>query len=253
MPDPDDDALPRIAWDNALARAHLEASSAAPGHDAAFCCDGTLHRSWMPVGGGTHTLTATWDAPQTLTCWALYGHDLGQRGGRIRVEVDLGAGWRPFADEVAPAGSACLYRVVAAPVTTRRARIVVTAATAPRLAALFLGDDLVCSRGLQPGWTDPFLGQKQIVVPARSRSGLPLPGLVEDEYAEGQITLHDVELAWARERWAPFARFAQTGGFFLRWHPDAAPAYGSGAQIEEAACTRAGHVTVGLSCRLETA
>ena len=250
---PDDDILPRIAWDNALARAHLEASSTAPGHDVAFCCDGTLYRTWMPAAGGTHTITVRWDEPQVLTCWALYGHDLGRVGGSIRAEVDLGAGWVPFAGgAVVPVGSACVYRT-AHPVATSLARFVITAPQPPRLAALFLGSDLICESGLKPGWTDPVLGQRQIVVPARSRSGLPLPGIIEDEYAEGQITLNDVSLAWAQQQWAFFARAAQTSAFFLRWHPDAAPAYCSGAQIEESAFTRPEHVTVGLSCRMETA
>ncbi len=241
--------LPRLAWDNALAAATLAASSAAPGHDAAFACDGTLYRTWQPVGPGPHTLVATWPGPRRLTAWCVYGHTLGDVGGSIACEVDLGAGWVPFAGGPArPSGRECVYRT-ADPVTARQARFIVTG-EAPRIAVVFLGEDLILESGLRPGWADPQLGTTLDVAHATSRSGLALPTLVEDAFAEAKLTLADVSWAWAKAQWLPFKRHAQTGGFYLRWHDDEPPAYATQAQFEDDGFSQPGFVTVGCTCRL---
>ncbi len=244
--------LPRLAWDNALADATRTARSAAREHDAAFCCDGTLYRTWLPVGPGPHTLVATWPAPRRLTAWCCYGHTLGEVRGTIAAEVDLGAGWVPFAGgPVSPRASECLYRTSDA-VLASRARFVVTGDAPPRIAALFLGEDLVLDAGLRPGWTDPDLGQRLSVTHATSRTGIALPSLVDDEAAEGRITLAEVEWAWAKRHWLPFKRHAQTNAFFLRWHDDEAPSYVSQAVFDDEAFSRPGFVSLTCTGRMQT-
>ena len=137
------ESLPRIAWDNGLPAAVLTASSTAYGHDATFVCDDTLYRTWMPAAGGVQTLEAVWPTPRTLSCWACYGHDLGAKGATIACEVWTGGGWTPFGGSaVSPAGSECIYRIDA-PVVTDRARFIITAPLPPRIAALFLGQDIL--------------------------------------------------------------------------------------------------------------
>jgi hypothetical protein len=248
--DPIQGILPRIAWDNALAAGVLSASSVAPGHDPAFVADGTLYRTWMPAaGGGTETLEVAWPAARLLTTWCLYGHT---GIGSIGLEIWNGAIWLPVAGGPVLALQGCCYRTMD-PIPAQRARFVVTAAGPEpfRIASLFLGMDLICASGLRPGWVDPELGQMQQVVHATSRTGIPLPSIVEDEYLEGHLVLPDVPWTWARESWLPFKRHAQTRPFFLRWHDDALPAYCHSARMDEEQFTRPGMVTVGLTCRME--
>ena len=149
-------------------------------------------------------------------------------------------------------GSECIYRIDA-PVVTDRARFVITSGSQPpRIAALFLGQDFLCESGLRPGWTDPALGQRKRLVHATSRSGMPLPAVVEDEYHEGRLVLSDVPLEWAKSVWLPFKKACQTRPFFLRWHEDEAPCYCANVEFDEESFTRPGFLSVGLTARMVT-
>jgi hypothetical protein len=183
-----------------------------------------------------------------LTAWCLFGHSNIEV---ITCDIWNGAVWVPFAGgPVAPGG--CVYRT-ADPTPAQRARFLITGPDTLRIASLFLGADVICETGLRPGWVDPELGQQQQVVHATSRTGIPLPGIIEDEYLEGHLTLPDVSLAWAKHVWLPFKRHAQTKPFFLRWHDAAAPAYCHSARFDDEQFTRTDLVTVGLTCRMEVA
>jgi hypothetical protein len=213
--------------------------------------DGTLYRTWMPdpAATGDHWLEVAWPTPRSLTAWCLFGHTAV---AEIAAEVWNGAVWVPFAGgPVVPVG--CVYRTAAAPAVATRARFRVQGPATLRIASLFLGTDLVCAAGLRPGWVDPALGQQQQVVPATSRTGISLPGIVEDEFLEGRLQLPDVPLPWAKQHWLPFKRHAQTKPFWLRWHDDEAPAFCQGARFDDEAFSRPGLVSVGLTCRMEVA
>jgi hypothetical protein len=252
------EVLPRIAWKNESAHdATITASSVALGHDAMFAADGTLYRSWQPAAGGDQHLTVRWASPRAISTWCLYGHTLGQVGAGIRLNYwnTTSNSWQahPAGGQIFPEGGECMYRTGAAVMTTG-VQIQITGASAPpRIASFFAGNDMMCERGLALGFVDPQLGQKQVVVHATSRSGLPLPAIVEDEYLQGRFALSNVSLAWAKQTWLPFKRYAQTGPFFLKWNGDTQPAYCSGATFASEAFSQPGHVAVGFSARMATA
>lgn len=251
------DILPRIAWRNELQLdAIVTATSAALGHDPVFATDDTLYRSWEPAAGGSQQLTVQWLEPRAISTWCVYGHTLGRVGAGIGFAWwDAGDNlWRmhPAGGRIFPEDGTCVYRTGPTVVTTGVRFVITEATAAPRIAALFAGTDLVCERGLAPGFVDPHLGQRQVVVHATSRSGLPLPAIVEDEYLEGQFALANVTLGWAKTAWLPFKRHGQTRPFYLRWHDDEPPAYCSGAQFANEVFSRTGHVSVGFTARMAT-
>lgn len=247
------EVMPRIAWNNLLSSATLTASTTAFDHEVDFVADQRLYRTWKSAAGGEQIIEVRWTEPQVISCWCCYGHNIGQISGTIAAEIWNGDTWQPFGgDPIQPEGSACLY-VTDTPQTITRARFLITGDAPIIIASLFLGNDMICQRGVKPGWIDPQLGQKQVLIHSASRSGLALPAIVEDEFLEGQFTLQDVTLDWAKNIWLPFKRYAQTQPFFLRWHENEAPAYCSNAQFTAEAFTRPGHVSVGFRCRMETA
>ncbi len=242
--------LPRIAWNNVLSTATITPSSEELNHLAVFSCDDTLYRSWQPESDGTHTIEASWTGLQEITCWCMYGHGLGLTAGSLGLEYWNGFAWALFGNGfIAPNGSECLYEM-SEPIYTDRIRFVINSTPPSRIAALFVGNDLLCEEGLTPGWVDPTIGQKQKVVHATSRSGLALPSIIEDEFLTQRFTLKDVSMDWAMNKWLPFKQHCQTRPFFLWWNEQASPCYCSQATFENERYSRVGFVNVGFSARM---
>jgi hypothetical protein len=257
--DPASGDLPRFLYANALASATASASSTDAAADVAYATDGRLDRAWQPASGTTHTLRWDFAAPISLSAWGLHGHNLGLLPDvSVLAEYDGAAGWTPFTAAFAPIGTRSVYRCgQAVSAVAFRLTITHTGSTLPVLAAAMAGADLVCERGLQPGWEDPLLARQPRTRPAQARDGTPLPGSIEDARHQGAVQLQQVSADWAINSWLPFRRAcdgAQAPALFT-WAPATYPDHAcwcSGMQFDAVRLAGRGRCDVGVQARMDS-
>jgi len=204
---------PRIAWDSVLTDAEITSSDSTESDGGPEnVVDWLPWTFWRPIGSGPFVIEADLDGAQTITAWAMSGHDAV---GLVGMDTWDGAAWVVHSEVVKADDGLAVY-LTGDPVSTTKLRFRFAALS--HLAILWAGQDMVLPEGVGPGWTDPLLALRADVSPEISRGGIWLGTAVEKWDANLSIDLKNVAQEWALDYWLPFLRRCSTQPFFLHWN-----------------------------------
>lgn len=251
--------LPRILWDNGLLNASMAASSTAADSLVEYLTDDRLDRSWTPASGTSHTITGTFAAATAVSAMAIHGHNFGDlTTPSIVFEYDIGAGWVTAAGVASNIGTGTFYISFPA-VEADAVRLTIThgGSVLPSIAALSVGDEMICERGVQPGWADPLWSRAPKLRSNVSRNGVPLPGTIEDATHQGTFSLANMTAGFVESDWLPFRRACDGGQrpCFLTWARDTYPdhaCYCSAIIFSEITFASRGLCDASLTARMDT-
>jgi hypothetical protein len=205
--------LPRIAWDSVLDDATISTSGTTEDDgEAANAADWLPWTFFRPTGSAPYSLEAVLDGTQSVSAWAMAGHD---GTGAIAMDYWNGAAWVEHSTATGVGDSAVLY-VTGATVSTTKLRF--RFADLSYLAVLWAGVDMELPEGLRPGWTDPLLAQRAEINPEVSRDGVWLGASIERWDANLTLDLNNLDVEWVRDEWMPFLRVCSIRPFFLHWN-----------------------------------
>lgn len=255
-----DGDLPRILWDDKLAASTITASSTASGSSTAYLVDGRLDRAWSPASGTSHTLTFDLGAATNISAVGIHGHNIGDLpSASVIAEYYDGAAWQPWVGASSPIGTRTWYRGTTT-VSAEQVRLTIThgaTSTALSIAAVMAGPDIICERGLQPGWPDPYLSRSPVTRPNISRNGISLPGTIDDAKLDGEFNLADVSATWSISTWLPFRRACDgaQAPAFLSWAPQTYPdhaCYCTAISFNQTSFGRKNFQNVGFKARMDS-
>ena len=255
-----DGDLPRILWDDKLSASTITASSTASDSDTAYLVDGRLDRAWSPASGTSHTLTFDLGAATNISGVGIHGHNIGDLpSATILAEYYDGATWQTWAASSTPTSTRTWYKGTTT-VSAEQVRLTIThGATSDTLsiAAVMAGPDVICERGLQPGWADPLLSRAPVSRPNISRNGISLPGTIDDAKLDSEFSLADVSGTWAINTWQPFRRACDgaQAPAFLSWAPQTYPdhaCYCTAISFGQTTWSRKGFCNVSFKARMDS-
>lgn len=209
----------RIGYASYIQGAALSASS---GVDtvAALSTPSTWER-WQPAAG-THTVTATLSAAQSVDYVGLAGYDLA--GGTVTVAVspDLVSAFTTVAT-FTDFSKESVMRLFSA-VSARRIRLTVTRGTAPALGVFYCGPVLALERATRGGSSPATLNRSTSYSNEFSAAGQILGRVINRQGIKTAVNLRNLTDAWYRANFDPFVAAARTQPFFYLWNPRDYPA-----------------------------
>lgn len=178
------------------------------------------------------SMPATWEfdlgSAEEINYVGIAGHTLGSAGAAIEVqagaddEVDSNGNYPVFAQAVNPANDRPLLFLDDDRIA-RRLRIVLTGATAPKIAVVYVGMALKMQRALFGGHAPVPLSRMAELSRSLSKGGQFLGQRFRRRGVMGTAHYGTLTSDWYRENFDPFVEHAQSLPYFFAWRPSRFP------------------------------
>ena len=199
------------------------------------------------------TVTVTFTSAIDVTAWAIEGHNIGSVSGSVYMETsnDGGSTWDSFGTTKSPTDDEVLY-AYDDQVSCDAVRWTFTGSSSPEVGVIFVGEELVFTRGVRDGFAAESLSQLQENRMDENRDGEPLGVSVEKIMADSTYSINEVPFAWAKANWVPFKDQCQSEPFFTWWNPITDPegaSFHNAGKFQSAAHSRKGFVNLNFESR----
>lgn len=190
-----------------------------------YAYDG-LPSNYYKVAAGTNYLTFVFGSAIDVNAYGFYSpgdETLGNLGGTIQLQYNLGAGWVDFLPPESPTDNTPIYRSVAT-VSAAQWRWKFVCGSDFYVSVLSFGKDFEFERGIWTGFSPPFLARDTELTNNVSQGGNWLGRSIIRNGATFTIALEDITLPFVYNEWLPFMKWAERRPWFLLWNPRDYPA-----------------------------
>lgn len=206
-----------VGYRNLMEEGGITASSQTTGYEAVNAATWTTYNKWLPTAGGLQYLTCTLPGAETASYFAVYGHDLGAKGGSVQLQYSTdGSTWSNATDPVAPSGTQVVFKRFSAILAQYWRFKVSTPTDAAYIAVAAFGPALEFPQGWRDGFQPPLLNDYRDTT-HQSEGGNFIGRSVVADPLSLQIRVTALDPAWVREHWVPFRRHAEAKPFFVSW------------------------------------
>lgn len=223
------DVLPLIGYKNIFRRsdATVTYSTQSTGFEASNAYDWTPSTSWLPSASGASTLSCSFPEAVGADYLGVYGANLHQNGGSIKVEYsqDGGGTWTEVANHIAGSTTRDLIFATWSKVYAQDWRVTVTSTPASNIPVLAVGELLRMWGGNKEGATPPRFARNVELRTNRSVEGTFLGRRVRRYGTTPQLLTVDIPDTWVDQYWLPFMIHAEKKPFF--YAPNHGPHVGS--------------------------
>lgn len=211
----------RLAYDNALARGDLTATSEAAGYPILDALTRDTYQAWRAAVAAP-VVACVLDYPETIDYLAIARHNLGSLGITAELEYRIESGsWTKIAT-ITPATDDPLL-VPFASTEADEVRLTFDAAGVPIVAVLAVGKAIVMPRPLRSTMQPVWLSRRTSVAPQMSDGGEVIGGVVVRRGVAVSPSWRNLPLAFYVSTLRTLARDLPGLPFFLAWQPDEAP------------------------------
>lgn len=215
----------RIGWESRLTALNVSADEEAVDHPVTELANPLSFLYWQGETAIEQSVQIFDDSGDPVDYIAIARHNFGSAGIEYIVEysTDGGSIWNPATSQTAPTDDAVIIHEFAAQTATLWRLRMLAGTEPPRIAILYLGQILELSRRFYVGHTPFNYGRDHLETLGVSESGQFLGRIIRRRLYSNAIALKNLDPAWYRSNFEPFAAAAETLPFFFAWRPTSWP------------------------------
>jgi hypothetical protein len=214
---------PLIGWHNVVEIDNITADQESSSAPVTQLANPATYNPWSGNTAAAQSVTVSLDEAQSIDYVGIARHNLGSAGISYFIEYsDDGSAWTQ-AGAATPDDDGQIMHVFEA-VSAQYWRVRMSAGTLPpSMAVLYFGLVLQVTRRIYVGHTPLTMGRSTTIESGRSEDGNYLGRVVRRRLFETTIQIDNLDPAWYRSNFDPFAEAAEDTPFFFAWRPNSYP------------------------------